>query len=343
VTDGPDERVRTREVHLVRRPRGMPEPDDFAVVDRDLDLPADGEVLVANHYFSVDPSMRGRMNDTASYIAPYALGEVMDGRAIGEVVSSASDEFAVGDLVTTNLGWRSHGVAPARAVRALTPVEGLSTSVFLGVLGAPGLTAWVGLLHKAALRPGDTVFVSGAAGAVGSLVGQLARLKGASHVVGSAGSAAKVRWLTGELGFDAAFDYHDGPVLDQLRDAAPDGIDVYFDNVGGEHLDAALAVANDFARVAVCGQIAGYNDAPDRSSTGVRNLAEVVRKRLTLRGFIVTDDLDRRDEFLAEVGPWVRGGEVRFAETLVTGVDRAVDAFRGLLRGENTGKMIVEV
>ncbi|GAA4839598.1 NADP-dependent oxidoreductase [Actinomycetospora corticicola] len=333
--------VVTREVHLVRRPHGFPEHDDFALVDRELTGLGDREVLVANHHFSVDPYMRGRMNDIPSYVAPYALGEVMDGRAIGTVLASTADGIAVGDLVRTNLGWRTHGIAPATGVERLDVPDGVSPSAYLGVLGVPGLTAWVGLLDVAGLRDGDTVFVSGAAGAVGSLVGQLARLRGASRVIGSAGSSAKVAWLTDELGFDVAFSYRDAPVRRSLRAAAPNGIDVYFDNVGHDHLEAALASANDFARFAVCGMIAGYNDTADQRSPGVRNLAEIVRKRLAIRGFIVTDSLDRNAAFLQEVTPWVAGGHIRSRETVVDGIDHAVDAFRGLLRGENTGKMLV--
>lgn len=337
--------VTAREVHLVSRPEGMPDPSDFALVDRELGAPAEGEVLVANHHFSVDPYMRGRMNDVKSYVPPFALDEVMDGRAIGEVmgVGDGLRDLAVGDLVTTNLGWRSHGIAPAAQVQKVRVPDGVSPSAFLGVLGAPGLTAWVGLLDKAAFRSGDAVFVSGAAGAVGSLVGQLARLKGASRVVGSAGSAEKVAWLTDELGFDAAFNYKDGPVGEQLARAMPDGLDVYFDNVGGEHLEAALAVANDFARVAACGAIAHYNDTADDPTPGPRNLFQIVKKRLAIQGFIVSDDLARFRPFLEEVTPWVAEGRIRFSETVVEGVDHAVEAFRGLLRGENTGKMIVKV
>ncbi|WP_433785714.1 NADP-dependent oxidoreductase [Actinomycetospora sp. CA-101289] len=335
--------VTAREVHLVRRPSGMPDPDDFALVDRDLGEPGDGEVLVANHHFSVDPYMRGRMNDVPSYVPPFRLDEPMDGRAVGEVVASNSDDVAVGDLVTTNLAWRTHGIVPARQVQKVAAPEGVSPSAFLGVLGAPGLTAWVGLLDKASFREGDAVFVSGAAGAVGSLVGQLAKLKGASRVVGSAGSADKVRWLTEELGYDAAFNYKDGPVVDQLRQAAPDGIDVYFDNVGADHLEAAIACANDFARVAACGAIAHYNDTDEDPTPGPANLFQIVKKRLSIQGFIVTDSLDRMRPFLEEVTPWVAEGRVKFSETVVEGIDRAVEGFRGMLRGENTGKMIIKV
>ena len=335
--------VTAREVHLARRPSGMPDPDDFALVDRELGEPGDGEVLVANHHFSVDPYMRGRMNDVPSYVAPFRVGEAMDGRAVGEVVASNSDEVAVGDLVTSNLAWRTHGIVPARQVQKVAAPEGVSPSAYLGVLGAPGLTAWVGLLDKASFRAGDAVFVSGAAGAVGSLVGQLAKLKGASRVVGSAGSADKVRWLTEELGFDAAFNYKDGPVVDQLRAAMPDGLDCYFDNVGADHLEAAIACANDFARVAACGAIAHYNDTDENPTPGPANLFQIVKKRLSIQGFIVTDSLDRMRPFLEEVTPWVAEGRVKFSETVVEGIDRAVEGFRGMLRGENTGKMIIKV
>jgi NADPH-dependent curcumin reductase CurA len=344
--------VTAREVHLVRRPHGMPDPDDFALVDRDLGEPGDGEVLVANHDFSVDPYMRGRMNDVPSYVPPFRLDEAMDGRSVGEVIASRSDDPgapAVGDLVTANLAWRTHGVVPARYVQKVDAPEGVNPSAFLGVLGAPGLTAWVGLLDKAGFREGDAVFVSGAAGAVGSLVGQLAKIKGASRVVGSAGSAEKVRWLTEELGYDAAFNYKDssssgsGRVLDQLHAAMPDGVDVYFDNVGADHLEAAIACANDFARVAACGAIAHYNDTDENPTPGPANLFQIVKKRLSIQGFIVTDSIDRMRPFLEEVTPWVAEGRVKFAETTVEGIDRAVEAFRGMLRGENTGKMIVEV
>lgn len=335
--------VTAREVHLVRRPHGMPDPDDFALADRDLGEPGDGEVLVANHYFSVDPYMRGRMNDVPSYVPPFRLNEAMDGRAVGEVLVSRSEDVAAGDLVTSNLAWRTHGIVPASQIQKVSAPEGVRPSAFLGVLGVPGLTAWVGLLDKAAFRAGDAVFVSGAAGAVGSLAGQLAKLKGASRVVGSAGSAEKVAWLTGELGYDAAFNYKDGPVVDQLRAAMPGGVDCYFDNVGADHLEAAIACANDFARVAACGAIAHYNDTEEHPTPGPRNLFQIVKKRLSIQGFIVTDSMDQMRPFLAEVTPWVAEGRVRFAETVVEGIDHAVEAFRGMLRGENTGKMIVAV
>jgi NADPH-dependent curcumin reductase CurA len=289
---------------------------------------------------SVDPYMRGRMNDRKSYTPPYKLGEAMYGGAVGEVVASNADGFAPGDTVLHQLGWREVAVLEARHARkvdaSLAP-----PSAYLGVLGMPGLTAYVGLLDIAALKEGDIVFVSGAAGAVGSLAGQIAKLRGHT-VIGSAGSPEKVAHLLDELGFDAAFDYHDGPVFKQLRAAAPDGIDVYFDNVGGDHLEAAIGALNTYGRVAMCGSISSYNAT--EPAPGPRNMFEVVTKRLTLRGFIITDHADRHRAFAEEVGAWVRDGKVKFRETIVDGgIEAAPQAFIDLLRGANTGKMVVRL
>jgi NADPH-dependent curcumin reductase CurA len=343
VAGSPRVMTTAHEVHLVRRPHGFPDTDDFALVERELPAPGSGEVLVANRAFSVDPYMRGRMNDVPSYVPPFRLHEAMDGRSVGEVTAVGDDvtEVSVGDLVLGNLAWRDRGISKAKHLQKVPDVEGVDPRAYLGVLGAPGLTAWVGLLDKASFRSGDAVFVSGAAGAVGSLVGQIAKQKGASRVVGSAGSADKVAWLTDELGYDAAFNYKDAPVAEQLAKAMPDGLDVYFDNVGSNHLEAAIDVANDHARVAACGAIAHYNDTDEAPTPGPRNLFKIVKKRLSIQGFIVTDSLDRFPAFLEEVTPWVAEGRVRFAETVVEGVDHAVEAFQGLLRGENTGKMLV--
>jgi NADPH-dependent curcumin reductase CurA len=332
--------VTGREVRLVARPHGAPVPDDFALATVEVPAPGPGEILVRNVFMSVDPYMRGRMNDAKSYAAPFALGAVMDGGAVGEVVASESPRFAVGDEVIHNAGWRDYAVVPADAARA---VDGGAAplSRYLGILGMPGLTAWVGLMDIAAFRPDDIVFVSGAAGAVGSAVGQMAHLLGSPLVVGSAGTDEKVAVLTGELGFHAAFNYRSGPVAAQLRAAAPDGIDVYFDNVGGAHLEAAIASMRDFGRIAACGAISVYNAT--EPPPGPRNMTMIVGKRLTLRGFIVSDHASEQVAFVDQVGGWLRNGSIKAPETIVDGLDHAVDAFIGMLHGTNTGKTVVRV
>ncbi|GAA1427144.1 NADP-dependent oxidoreductase [Microlunatus lacustris] len=332
----------SRQWELVSRPSGWPAPADFRLVEVELPALADGEVRVANEFVSVDPYMRGRMNDTRSYVPPFGLGEALTGGAVGRVVASRAEGLAVGDLVSHDRGWRDVAQGPASGFRRVEDVPGLPSSVHLGVLGMPSMTAWVGLLVVAGMRPGDTVFVSGAAGAVGSVVGQIARLRGAGRVVGSAGSAEKVALLTERYGFDAGFNYRDGPVAEQLAAAAPEGIDVYFDNVGGDHLEAAIEVFNRDGRAALCGAISTYNAA--EPAPGPRNLFQVGGKGLTLKGFIVSwYAAEHGSAFAAEVGGWLRSGELTYDETVVPGLDRTVDAFLGLLRGENTGKMVVAV
>jgi NADPH-dependent curcumin reductase CurA len=309
---------------------------------RQADRPelADGQVRVRNLFMSVDPYMRGRMNDAKSYLPPFQLGEPLEGGAIGSVIESRSPDLAEGDLILHMLGWRDEAVLPARHAQKVSAVAGLSPSAYLGVLGMTALTAYVGLLDIAAMKPGDVVFVSGAAGAVGSMAGQFAKLKGASQVIGSAGSDEKVRWLK-EIGFDAAFNYKSAPPVGQLREAAPDGIDVYFDNVGGDHLEASLAVLNTHGRVAMCGAIAHYNAT--EMPAGPHNLALVIGKRLTLRGFIVSDHRDRMPDMIADVSRWLSEGKLFHTETVVEGLDQAPSAFIGLLRGHNIGKMIVRL
>ena len=331
----------SREIHLASRPVGEPTAENFTLVERPVVPPGDKEVLVRNRFLSVDPYMRGRMNDVKSYAPPFQVGEVMDGGAVGEVIASNSPDLAVGDWVLHNLGWREYAVLSSRSVRKVDPTVVSSPSAYLGILGMVSLTAYVGLLDIAGFQPGDTVFVSGAAGAVGSLVGQFARLRGAARVIGSAGSDDKVTHLTDKLGFDAAFNYKSGRVVDSLRDAAPDGIDVYFDNVGGDHLEAALSVLNLHGRVAVCGMISQYNAT--EPPAGPRNLALLVTKRLTMRGFLVSDHSDRMGAFLAEVADWVRDGKVTMPETVIDDIENAPTAFLGLLSGRNIGKMIVRL
>jgi NADPH-dependent curcumin reductase CurA len=333
--------MKTREVQLVARPDGWPVPEDFANVETELPPLGDGDVLVRNLFMSVDPYMRGRMNDVKSYVPPFRLNEAMTGGAVGEVVESNDPGLAPGDVVLHDFGWREFAVAPRNRFRKLDPAEGVPLSAYLGTLGMPGMTAYVGLLDIAGMKEGDTVFVSGAAGAVGSAAGQIARQRGASRVIGSAGSAEKVAYLTDRLGFDAAFDYKSGPVHKLLDQAAPDGIDVYFDNVGGDHLEAALGAFKKDGRAALCGAISAYN--AKEPPPGPRNMANIVGKRLTLRGFIVSDHGDRYADFQREMGAWIRDGKITFEETVVDGVDNAVDAFLAMLRGKNLGKMIVRL
>jgi NADPH-dependent curcumin reductase CurA len=328
-----------REVRLASRPSGWPVAENFQLVEAPVPAPGPGHVIVRNLVMSVDPYMRGRMNDVKSYVPPFALGAALEGGAVGEVVVSESPDRKVGDLVVHGLGWRDYAVLDAARTRMIDP--GLAApSAYLGALGMTGLTAYAGLVEVAAMRPGDTVFVSSAAGAVGSLAGQIAKLRGAARVVGSAGSASKVAYAR-ELGFDAAFDYHDGPVRDSLREAAPDGIDVYFDNVGGDHLEAAISSLRPHGRVAMCGAVAQYNETTPPAAP--RNLAQAIGKQLTLKGFIVTSYGHLADEFGAQMAEWLREGKVRFDETAVDGLENSVEAFLGLLRGDNVGKMVVRL
>ncbi|MFI6102792.1 NADP-dependent oxidoreductase [Streptomyces sp. NPDC051310] len=329
-----------REWHLVARPHGWPKPEDFALREAPLTEPGEGRILVRNLHFSVDPYMRGRMNDVKSYVPPFQLDRPMDGGAVGEVIASGAEGFAVGDHVLHGLGWREYAELDARHA---TKVDGTIAplSAYLGVLGMTGMTAYAGLFETASFKEGDAVFVSGAAGAVGSQVGQLAKLRGASRVIGSAGSDEKVKLLTEEYGFDAAFNYKNGPVAEQLKAAAPDGIDVYFDNVGGEHLEAAISRLNIHGRVTICGMIAGYNDT--EPTPGPRNMAMVIGKRLRLQGMLVNDHAALRPQFVQDVAGWLASGELKYHETVVEGMENGVDAFLGMLRGENTGKMIVSL
>ncbi|WP_406042702.1 NADP-dependent oxidoreductase [Micromonospora sp. NBC_00898] len=328
-----------REIHLASRPQGWPTADNFRLVTTEVPTPGPGQIVVRNQFMSVDPYMRGRMNDVKSYVPPFQLDAPLDGGAIGEVVASEAEGLKPGDTVLHGLGWREYALLDAKAARKVDPSLA-PVSAYLSVLGMTGLTAYAGLLDVAAMKPGDAVFVSGAAGAVGSMVGQIAKLRGASRVIGSAGSAAKVERL-GALGFDAAFDYHDGPVRDSLKAAAPDGIDVYFDNVGSEHLEAAISALNLHGRVAVCGMIAQYNSSEPPAAP--RNLALVIGKRLTLRGFLVNDHGHLRDQFVQEMSGWLRDGKISYDETVVDGIENAPEAFLGVLRGENLGKMLVRV
>ncbi|MEU6592589.1 NADP-dependent oxidoreductase [Streptomyces sp. NPDC046881] len=341
-----------REWHLLSRPVGWPKPEDFALVEAPVPTPGEGQVLVRNKYLSVDPYMRGRMSEAKSYVAPFELGKVMQGGAVGEVVESRAEGIAVGDHVLHFLGWREYAAVDARhavkvgptavpAVKVDAGAPDVPLSAYLGVLGMTGLTAYAGLLRTASFKEGDAVFVSGAAGAVGSQVGQIAKLKGASRVIGSAGSDEKVKLLVEEYGFDAAFNYKNGPVAEQLRQAAPDGIDVYFDNVGGDHLEAAIGSLNEGGRIAVCGMISVYNNT--EPAPGPKNLARLIQTRGRIEGFLVGDHYDLQPQFVQEVGPWVASGALKYRETVVEGIENNLEAFLGVLRGDNVGKMVVKL
>ena len=323
--------------HLMNRPTGLPTDDDFALKEIELPPLGDGMIRVRNRWLSVDPYMRGRMNDVKSYVPPFQIGEPMDGGAVGEVVESNAEGFAPGDLVQHMSGWRDEAVVSARAVQKL-PDLGAEPQQFLGVLGVTGATAYFGLLDAASAREGDIVFVSAAAGAVGSVVVQVAKARG-MIVIGSAGGPEKVEFVR-SLGADQVIDYKAGPILKSLAAAAPEGIDVYFDNVGGEHLDAAFALARQNARFAICGMIEGYNDPTPPS---FRFIMRIIAMRIRLKGFIIFDYFPRMEEFYRDMGPWVASGAVKSRETVVDGLENMPDAFRGLFRGENTGKMLVRV
>jgi NADPH-dependent curcumin reductase CurA len=322
-----------QEVVLAARPQGEPKASDFEVREAVDAAPGEGEVLVRNVFVSVDPYMRSRMAGMRTYVGPYEIGGPIDGGAVGRVVESRHEGFAEGDWVMSTLGWCEQGIAAGDRLRKLD-ASLAPPSTAIGVLGMPGLTAWVGLVDIGQIKEGETIYVSGAAGAVGSAAAQIAKLKGL-RVIGSAGSPEKVDWLR-SLGVEA-FCYRE----QSARDALADGIDVFFDNVGGDQLEAALGALRPFGRVIACGAISRYND--ESPAAGPRNLGFVVTKRLRMQGFIVSDHRDRFLPFLAEVGPWVAAGELQYRETFVEGIENLPAAFAGLFQGDNTGKMLVRV
>jgi NADPH-dependent curcumin reductase CurA len=329
--------MQAKAVALKTRPDGMPKPDDFQIIDIEAPEPKDGQIQVKNLSMSVDPYMRGRMVDRKSYVPPFQIGEVLTGGCIGQVVKSASPDFKEGDYVTSAFGWREAFTESAQGIQSLGTIVA-PASEYLGAIGMPGMTAYVGLLEVGALKDGETVFVSGAAGAVGSIVGQIAKLKGCT-VIGSAGSDDKVELLTKELGFDHAFNYNDGSILGHLKELAPNGLDVYFDNVGAEHLQAAIMCMRPFGRIALCGAIATYNDTSPRP--GPNNLSMAIGLGLTLRGFIVNHFDHLAGKFRSDMEDWVTSEQIITKETVYTGIDQAPEAFIGLFKGSNTGKMIV--
>ncbi|MET7334547.1 NADP-dependent oxidoreductase [Nonomuraea sp. NPDC005650] len=332
---------RAREWHLTRRPRAQASAGDFALVEAQIPELRPGQVLVRNTHLSVDPYMRGRMDDRPSYIPPFPLNAPLEGGAVGVVVESRADGVKPGQVVEHFLGLREATVIDAASVVPIDTGD-LSAEAHLGVLGVTGLTAWLGITQVASVRPGDTVFVTGAAGAVGSIAGQIARLRGAGRVIGSAGSPAKVRHLVDDLGFDTAFDYHGGAVGEHLAQAAPDGIDVVFDNVGGEQLEAAIDRLRVGARLALCGMASQYDG---REPYGVRSLYQLVTKRATARGFLVTDHQDQLPAFRAEVGSWVRSAEIVHRQTVLDGIERVPEALLGLLHSgaPTIGKAVVRL
>ena len=327
-----------RQVLLQRRPTGMPVPEDFAIVDRPLPEPGPDEVLLRGIYLSLDPYMRGRISGVRSYARPTEIGEVIEGRVVGQVVRSNHPDFREGDYAAGGYGWQLYSAVPGSGLVKLDPAEA-PISTALGVLGMPGMTAYIGLSDIGQPKAGETVVVSAASGAVGAVAGQLAKQQGA-RVVGIAGGADKCRYVKEELGFDAAVDHRSADLGAALDAACPKGIDVYFENVGGAVQQAVFPRLNDFGRMVMCGMIAEYNDKEPRPGP---NLGAVVRKRLKIQGFIVSDQRHRQAEFRATVAPLVKSGQIKYREDIVDGLDHAPDAFIGLLKGKNFGKLLIRL
>jgi len=331
---------KSREIRLKNRPVGLPSDSDFELAEVALPEVHDGELLVQNIYMSVDPYMRGRMYDRKSYVPPFQVGQPLDGGCVGRVAESKNAQYQTGDFVFGMLGWReyfaSDGTGLMKIDADLAPIQ-----AYLGTLGMPGLTAYYGLLEIGKPKAGETVFVSAASGAVGSIVCQIAKLKGCT-VVGSAGSDEKVSWLLEEAGIDAAFNYKKtDDVIAEVGRKCPNGIDVYYENVGGVHLEAALEHMNPHGRIVMCGMIDIYNaTAP---VPGPPNLAAIIGKKLTMQGFIVSDHFDMLAQFYADMGKWIAEGQIKWKETIIEGLENAPRAFIGLFKGENFGKMIVKV
>jgi NADPH-dependent curcumin reductase CurA len=328
-----------REVVLAKRPTGPVLGECFEVVDVQIPSPAPGEVLFRSAYFSVDPSMIPRLTrDT--YAPKFSVGESVEARAVGRVITSTDPAWAEGDWGLYYGGWREFASIPAVEAMRFTPSDAVPPDTWLHALGAPGLTAYIGLVDIARVQPGDRVWVSAAAGAVGSFAAQLAKARGASWVIGSAGGAAKTRYLLDTVGVDAAIDYRSGDLVQQLKEASPDGIDVYFDNVGGDHLDAAIKALRIGGRVAMCGVMSIYGD----NSTGVmHNTSALIVKRLKVEGFLVLDHADRNKEFEAEVAPLVASGAIRVDTTMFDGIESASEALMSLLSGDKIGKAMVKL
>jgi NADPH-dependent curcumin reductase CurA len=322
----------SREVHLIERPKAMPTVDQFQIVETQVPDAADGEVLVQNLFMSVDPAMRPRLT------AGQDLGVAMMGGALGRVVQSKNPDFAIGDLVSNRLGFREYFISDGKGLTKLTPDPELSLTVHMHALGMTGFTAYGGILHIGALKDGEQVFVSTAGGAVGSIAAQIAKIKNC-YVVGSTGSAEKAAWLKDEVGLDAAINYKDAPIRTQLEAATPKGIDVYFDNVGGDHLEAALRRMNTLGRIPVCGFISGYNSG----HSNVSNLSNIIYSRVMLRGFVGADFMHMYGDFQRDMAGWLKSGQVKYQETVLDGINNAPSALIGLLNGLNAGKMLVKL
>jgi NADPH-dependent curcumin reductase CurA len=329
-----------REIRLKRRPVGMPDESDFELAEMKIPEIGEGEVLIRNIYMSVDPYMRGRMYDRKSYVPPFQLNQPLEGGCVGQVVASKNGKFEIGDCVTSMLGWREYAVSDGKDLSKIDP-NLFPVQTYLGAAGMPGQTAYVGLLDIGRPKEGETVFVSAASGAVGSMVCQIAKIKGC-RVVGSAGSDEKVAWLVKEAGIDAAFNYKKvDNLIAEVGKHCPNGIDVYFENVGGAHLEAALEHMNSFGRLVMCGMISNYNAT--EPVPGPANLRHTISKKLTIQGFIVSDHMQRLPQFRSDIATWMGQGRVKWKETVFEGIENAPAAFIGLFKGENFGKMLVKL
>ena len=334
----------SKEIRLASRPQGTPAADNFEVAETQVAAPGEGEVRVRNLWMSVDPYMRARMiDDPKHYISAFQIGKALEGGAVGVVVDSSDPNFAPGDHVQSMMGWREIFNAPGSALNKVN-TQGLPLHAPLHIAGLTGLTAYYGLLKIGQPREGETVFVSAAAGAVGSIVSQIAKIKGC-RVVGVAGAEDKCKHVVGAYGFDACVNYKDADFREQLAKACPDGIDVYFENVGGETFDAVMELVNDFARIPVCGRIAHYNDTamPEGPDRLPGFMGKVLVKRLLIKGFIQFDYINRQGDFLKDMPAWIRDGKVKYQEDVVEGLENAVSAFQGLLQGKNRGKLLIQV
>lgn len=340
MTSAQSQTIQSKQIQLVSRPQGTPSEDNFTVATVELSPTADGEILVRNRWMSVDPYMRGRMSEGDSYVPPFQIGKPLEGGCVGEVVESRNERFSKGDYVLGSLGWREYWKSNGDGVQKLDP--GLaSIQSYLGVLGMPGMTAWVGLKRIANLSAGSTVFVSAASGAVGSIVAQLAKANDC-RVVGSAGKAEKIKWLRDSVGLDGVINYKTTDSLsDELDKLAPEGIDVYFDNVGGSQLEAAIDHMNDFGCIVCCGMISAYNAT--EPPTAPHNLFKIVTKRLRMQGFIVFDHMADHDEFVRDVSTMMKSGKITWEETITKGLENAPKAFIGLFHGDNLGKSLVQI